>query len=168
MPDMNYEKEIERARWLWADTRDRTRAKENAREAARIVRAILSRWPDDYDAHSLMGAILADLGELDESIKYLDRAITIDPLDSLAFGHKASTLLFKGDLQGAEICARKELELIDPEDQTRDATYDSLSRILLEQGRVDEAEAVLREGIEATSSGFLRERLSTVQGRETK
>jgi Flp pilus assembly protein TadD len=74
-----------------------------------MVREILAHWPDDYDANSLMGAILVDLDEFDESIKYLDRAIQIDPNDDLAYGHKAGALLFKGDLAGAEACARKEL-----------------------------------------------------------
>ena len=168
MPNIDYEEAIERARWLWADMRDRTRIKPNAREAARMVREILSHWPDDYDANSLMGAILGDLDEFDESIKYLDRAIQIDPSDSLAYGHKASSLRFKGDLTGAEVCARKELELADPEDETYDLTYDSLSEILQAQGRLDEAQQVLKDGIQATGSDLLRERLAALQRSETK
>ena len=53
---------------------------------------ILSHWPDDYDANSLMGALLTDLGEPDEAIAHLDRAIRIDPSDVLAYGHKVSAL----------------------------------------------------------------------------
>jgi tetratricopeptide (TPR) repeat protein len=167
MQELNYEESIERARWLWADTRDRSRIEPNAREAARMVREILSRWPDDYDANSLMGAILADLDEFDESIKYLDRAIQINPSDSLAYGHKAGTLLAKGDLAAAEAYARKELELIDPADETIDTTYDSLSVILREQGRLDEAQQVLKDGIAATGSDLLRERLAALECSET-
>src|SRR5260370_42659819 len=103
-----------------------------------------------------MGAILAELGEFDESIKYLDRAIQIDPSDYRAYGHKAGTLLDKGDLAGAETCARKELALRDTEDQVYFSVCDSLSVILERQGRLDEAKQVLKEGIDATGSDFLR------------
>ena len=109
MREIDYEKAIEKARWLYADLTDRSRVEAKAREAARIVGEILKQRPDDYDANSLMGAILSELGQLDESIRYLDRAIAIDPTDYLAYCHKAGTLLEKGDLAGAEACARKSL-----------------------------------------------------------
>jgi hypothetical protein len=39
-----------------------------------------------------MGALLTDLGELDEAVDHLDRAIRIDSSDGLAFGHKVLAL----------------------------------------------------------------------------
>jgi hypothetical protein len=71
--------------------------------------------------------------------------------------------LAKGDLAAAEAYARKELELIDPADETIDTTYDSLSVILREQGRLDDAQQVLKDGIEATGSDSLRERLAALE-----
>ena len=168
MPEIDYENEINKATWLYADQRDPERAKQNLSDAARIVRAILSHWPDDYDANSLMGALLTDLGEPDEAIAHLDRAIRIDPSDVLAYGHKVSALWDKVDLIGAEQCARKQLALSDPKAEEHYLDIDSLAAILERLGRWDEAEQVLQQGVNATNSEFLRQRLSAVQRKEMR
>ncbi len=168
MPEIDYEAKVNEVTWLYADQRDPERAKQNLSDAARIVRAILSHWPDDYDANSLMGALLTDLGELDEAIAHLDRAIRIDPSDGLAYGHKVSALWDKGDLIGAEECARKQLALSDPEAEGHYFDFDTLASTLERLGRWDEAERVLQQGVNAINSEYLRQRLSALQGREMR
>ena len=98
----------------------------------------------DYDILWSKGWALYKLSRLSEALQCLDAALAIAPESSrpVAYWARGVVLNEQGDHAGAESSFRRAINLRDgylPRQQ--------LAALLLRQGRGDEAEAVLREGI---------------------
>jgi tetratricopeptide (TPR) repeat protein len=86
-------------------------------------------------AHLNLGAILMDLGKLDQAADHFETALRIDPKFARAHSDMALFLARKGDRAGAAARFQKALEL-DPDNA---ATHLSLGTALLEEGKLDDA-----------------------------
>lgn len=127
-------------------------------EMEQDLRRVLELDPKNTNALNAWGYTLADRGErLDEAHSLISRALEQSPdnpyiLDSLGW-----VLFRKGDLVGAETNLRRALSLMpDPE------VYAHLAEVLHAQGRTDEAQQILREGLEKSPTDS---RLLTVKSK---
>jgi cytochrome c-type biogenesis protein CcmH/NrfG len=70
-------------------------------EAATAYRAILKRDPDNLDALTHFGAILAIAGHTDQGLEHLGRALSLDPNYRAALWYQAGVLEAREDYAGA-------------------------------------------------------------------
>ena len=130
-----------RAPWLWLSQVMATRG--DFQQALHAVDRALANRPDDLAAVGLRGAILVDLGELDEGIEALRASIDQQPTVA-SMANLAQALLRRGDeddLRQAEEFARRLVDL--EKDKPRGAIL--LARALLALHRPAEAIEVLND-----------------------
>jgi tetratricopeptide (TPR) repeat protein len=70
-------------------------------EAAAAYRAVLKREPENLDALTHFGAILAIAGHTDQGLEHLGRALSLDPNYREALWYKAGVLDARQDYAGA-------------------------------------------------------------------
>ena len=113
-------------------------------QARRICLSILNRAPREPHALSLMANIAADLRQVEEGLRWAERAIAADP--RAAAPHYCSGRLW--DLAGrperAEASYRRAIGL----DPGNAKAHNNLGRVLSLQGRLDEALACYRRALQ--------------------
>lgn len=107
--------------------------------------ALAERAGDDYEVLWSKGWALYKLGRFSEAIRALDAAVASAPESEQAVAHGARGVVFNalGDTRNAELDLRRSLELRDGY-----LARQALAVVLLREGRGEEAEAVLREGVQ--------------------
>jgi predicted O-linked N-acetylglucosamine transferase (SPINDLY family) len=80
-------------------------------EAEQIYRHILRQWPDHTSALHLLGVVLHQIGNDDEALRLIGRAIALDPAKSAFFNNYGATLLAKGCHVEAMACFYRALQL---------------------------------------------------------
>ena len=88
-------------------------------EAAAAYRAILKRDPNNLDALTHFGAILAIAGHTDQGLEYLGRALSLDPNYREALWYQAGVLDARQDYAGA-IAAWEKFAAVSPPGEDRD------------------------------------------------
>jgi tetratricopeptide (TPR) repeat protein len=108
--------------------------------AEQTYRQILALQPDHPDAWHLLGLIAYQVGEQTIAIRYMTRAIELNP--NVAAFHSNLGLSYRalGKLDEAAACWRRSLEL----EPDHAEAQNNLGNVLLEQGKPDEAVACLR------------------------
>lgn len=112
-------------------------------QAREICLAVLSRSPDDTRAMTLIADIAADMRQVEEGMRWAQRAIAADPGN--AAPHYAMGRLWElaGQLDRAEASYRRVISL-DPEHARG---HNNLGSVLSYQGRLDEALACYRQAL---------------------
>ncbi len=108
-----------------------------------LGQTILSRFPDSFLGHTVMGAGLAEEGNFNDAVEEYHRAIRLKP--DLAWVHYnfAITLQDMGRTQEAVQEYRAAIQI-----QSKNPSYhNNLGTILYQQGRLSESEAELREAV---------------------
>lgn len=157
--------EAERAAQLRAANALRERAPERAHE---IGLAILMHSPDDVQALSLMANIAADLGQVEEGLRWADKAIAADPSAAAPYYCKGRLWDLAGRLDQAEASYRKVLDL----DPGNARAHNNLGYVLALQSRHDEALVCYRQALQldpglAEANQNFAGLTSDVQARET-
>jgi tetratricopeptide (TPR) repeat protein len=119
--------------------------REGAPEQARqLCLAVLKRSPDDPPALSLMANIAADLRQVEEGLRWADRAIAADP--GAAAPHYSLGRLWElaGRADRAEASYRRVLGL----DPDHAKAHNNLGCVLSLQGKLDEALACYRQALQ--------------------
>ena len=116
------------------------RLQKRSGEALPIVRAGLSRFPKSYELHNELGAILVDLGRIEESVPAYRDAIAIAPNDADSNFSLGSSLLALGHVDEAITYLKQSLTL----QPTFPKALVLLGRIALERGDLDEAREYLQ------------------------
>lgn len=124
-----------------ADDALRAGAPEQARE---LCLAVLGKSPDDPQALILMANIAADLRQVEEGLRWADRAIAADP--AAAAPHYSFGRLWElaGRPDRAEASYRRVLGL----DPDHAKAYNNLGCVLSLQGKLDEALACYRQALQ--------------------
>jgi len=108
-----------------------------------LGQTILSRFPDSFLGHTVMGAGLAEEGNYNDAVEEYNRAIRLKP--DLAWVHYnfAITLQDMGRAQEAVQEYRAAIQI-----QSENPSYhNNLGTILYQQGRLSESESELREAV---------------------
>jgi adenylate cyclase len=122
------------------------------RSAEASLRRALELAPADAAMYRRVGALVSNLGRLDEAIALDRRAVELDPLSTNAYNNLGNDLYAAGRLADAETAYRKALEL----SPQRHGTRAILSLNVLAQGRVESAlSEALREPEEWARLGAL-------------
>jgi tetratricopeptide (TPR) repeat protein len=113
-------------------------------QARQICLAILRRSPDDPHALSLMANIAADLRQVEDGLRWADRAIAADP--EAAAPHYSVGRLWElaGQPDRAEASYRQVLSL----DPNHAKAHNNLGCVLSLQGKLDEALACYRQALQ--------------------
>jgi tetratricopeptide (TPR) repeat protein len=111
--------------------------------AERLYKAALEVQPDHPEALNLLGLLLQDRGQLDESIALISRAIEIDAEFPEAHANLARGLSFRGETEQAVAAARKATEL----DPDLGEGWLQLGRASLDLARHEEALTALRQAL---------------------
>jgi tetratricopeptide (TPR) repeat protein len=104
-------------------------------DAQTLYRAIVTRNPDCWMAHSNLGALLANSGKLDEAIVHYKRALEIKPDYAEASYNLGNALADRGEIDEAIIRFRKALEI----DPFYAEAHNNLAAALIRVRRFDEA-----------------------------
>jgi tetratricopeptide (TPR) repeat protein len=143
----------------------RERAPERAQQ---IGLAILKRSPDDVQALSLLANVAADLGRVEEGLRWADKGIAADPSAPAPYYCKGRLWDLAGRLDQAEASYRKVLDL----DQGHAKAHNNLGCVLTLQGRHDEALLCYRQALRlepglAEANQNFAGRINDAQARET-
>jgi len=143
----------------------RERAPEQAQE---IGLAILKRSPDDVQALSLLANVAADLGRVEEGLRWADKGIAADPSAAAPYYCKGRLWDLAGRLDEAEASYRKVLDL----DQGHAKAHNNLGCVLALQGRHEESLVCFRQALRldpglAEANQNLAGRISDPRARET-
>ena len=156
--------EAEHAELLREANAFRERAPERAQQ---IGLAILKRSPDDVQALSLLASVAADLGQVEEGLRWADKGIAADPSAAAPYYCKGRLWTLAGRLDQAEASYRKVLDL----DEGHARAHNNLGSVLTLQGRHDEALACYRQALRlepglAEANQNLAGRIKDAQARE--
>jgi tetratricopeptide (TPR) repeat protein len=143
----------------------RERAPEQAQQ---IGLDILKRSPDDVQALSLLANIAADLGQVEEGLRWADKGIAADPAAAAPYYCKGRLWDLAGRLDQAEASYRKVLDL----DPGHAKAHNNLGCVLTLQGRHDEALVCYRHALRlepglAEANQNISGMTSDAQARET-
>ncbi|AAZ58723.1 TPR repeat [Prochlorococcus marinus str. NATL2A] len=116
----------------------------NIKEAAKNYQYFINQGFSDHMVFSNYGAILRDLGNLQDAELYTRKAIKINPNYALAYSNLGNVLKDLGKSQDAELSYRKAIQ-INP--NYADAHY-NLGIILKELGNLQDAELSYRKAIQ--------------------
>jgi tetratricopeptide (TPR) repeat protein len=117
--------------------------KEWAEERLRWFQAAVAAAPANAAAHSNLGAVLSDKGQLEEAIACFRKAIKLDPKLAYAHTNLGNALRSKGQVDEAIDCYHKAINL-DPKDA---GAHTCLGNALKDKGKVDEAIACTEKAI---------------------
>ena len=147
LTDLDRSLELDPTRLLALETRyqvhrDQGRLPEALRDMERLARL----RPDIPEAWINLSGLRKAMGDLEGALGDLDTACRTDPRSGLAHARRGQLRLQRGDASGAEADLRRALELGGEE---ASVTAHWLARALAQQGRRDEARAVLDEALRA-------------------
>ncbi|HWA85006.1 MAG TPA: tetratricopeptide repeat protein [Opitutus sp.] len=120
---------------LAADLAESLRLQKHPGDALQVVRRALSGSPHAYELHNELGAVLLDLGRVDESVQAYRDAVAIAPNDADSNFNLGSGLLALGH-RGEAIEALKRSLTLQP---TFPKTLILLGQLAFDAGRLDEA-----------------------------
>jgi predicted TPR repeat methyltransferase len=112
--------------------------------AAYIYRTILSAVPEHVEALNFLGVLCQQLGDIEEGVTLIERAVALRPDYVDAQSNLGNMLRIQGQLAEAETAYRRAIELAPKHAQA----HNNLGVVLRNQGRLPEAEAVLRRALE--------------------
>ena len=115
-----------------------------------IVENCMHREPWNPYFHFLKANYHAVKGEIDQGLKAIDEAISLDSYNEDYFDLKGRMQLAKSDYQGAEESAKMSLG-IDPENQD---SLNTLSKALIGQNRGKEAASVMDKALQANPENW--------------
>ncbi|WP_456398139.1 tetratricopeptide repeat protein [Desulfurobacterium sp.] len=122
-------------------------------KAERLLREICSREPKNVDYRQKLVDVLIGLSRIDEALFMLIDILRLYPDSPYLLQSIATVYELKGDDEKAEFFMRKAVAVSDSfikEDSMR-----MLADFLIEKGKIDQAEEVLREIIETAESSWL-------------
>lgn len=111
------------------------RLQQKPEEALRVVRAALTRTPEAYELHNELGAVLVDVGHLEESVKAYLEALAIAPNDTDSNFSLGSVLLALGQREEAIRYLKRSLTL----QPTFPKSLILLGHLALDAGQLEEA-----------------------------
>jgi Tfp pilus assembly protein PilF len=100
-----------------------------------LWRTTLRRNPDSWMAHSNLGAILLDRGEIKEALPHFEKALELQPDDKVALNNLGQIHLQRGKVDEAIACYRKALA----DDPNYTTAHNNLAVALLQKGEASEA-----------------------------
>ena len=109
-------------------------------DAAEICTALLAREPGNTPALNVMGMVSGVLGQAEQALQFMQRAVSLEPANAMYQNNFANALRGVARREEAEAAYRRALELA-PEYVDAHA---NLAHLLLELGRLQEAEAAFR------------------------
>ncbi|MDP2196970.1 MAG: tetratricopeptide repeat protein, partial [Sulfurimicrobium sp.] len=107
-------------------------------------RRALQIQPDDAEVHNNLGAILQELGHLNEAEAHCRRALQIKPDDAKAHNNLGAILHELGRLDEAEACFRQALQI----NPNYAKAHNNLGITLQDLGRLDEAEPCFKQALQ--------------------
>lgn len=110
----------------------------------------LEQFPDDLDANFNLGTIYFNLQNFDESIRYSNAILAIDPKYKLAYNQLGYSYAQKGDLKSA-LAALNEYQKLAPDEPN---PYDSMGDIYLFHGNFKLAEKSSKQAL-AINKNFI-------------
>lgn len=111
-------------------------------EAERIYRAILDRWPKNFDALHLLGVLAHQCGANEQAVEFLTKAVSVNPSSAQAHVNRANVLKALNRVEDALASFDKALKI------TRDpATYYLRGTLLAETQRFEEAAEAFTKAI---------------------
>ncbi|NIP58165.1 MAG: tetratricopeptide repeat protein, partial [Gemmatimonadetes bacterium] len=137
--------------WTITDSLDR---------AARAYRNVLDVFPDDAIALNNLALILARRDDREGALALLDRAVSGPAETSVAHANRVEVLAFLSRFDEARTAAARYRERY-PEDYR---ALDMGAYVEAGAGRFEEAEALVREGLERFDTNLARARLKHRQG----
>ncbi|HEY5552674.1 MAG TPA: tetratricopeptide repeat protein [Opitutaceae bacterium] len=114
---------------------DALRLQQHSEDALRIVREELSHTSSAYELHNQHGAVLADLGRVEESVEAYRKAVALAPNDTDSNFNLGSGLLALGRREEGVRHLKQSLTL----QPTYPRTLIVLGRMALEEGKLEEA-----------------------------
>lgn len=112
-------------------------------EAERVCRQIIAARPANGDAHNILGVVLAALGQVDEAVAALDRAIELNAGAASYRANLAEVLRQAGRLEAASAVIAEAIKL-DPENAQ---ALNNLGIIQYEQRRFNDAAESYRRAL---------------------
>ena len=117
-------------------------------DAKRLSISITQEFPKHPFAWKVLGAVLKQMGKINESLVAIQKSAQLDPQNSEAHYNLGVILQELGRLKEAEASYRKAITLKPDYAEA----YNNLGNTLQELGRLDEAEASYRKAIDLKSS----------------
>jgi serine/threonine protein kinase/Tfp pilus assembly protein PilF len=127
-------------------------------EARSILKRIVEKKPDSYDAYRRLGMLSDIEGDLDAATKYYERCAAIKPYSEEPWMHLDATYRRKGDSKASDHAARKLIEVasrkleLNPDDVVASSR---LAAVYARFGGEQEAGRILRRVLEIDSNDGL-------------
>ena len=112
-------------------------------DAKRLSISITQEFPKHPFAWKVLGAVLKQMGKINESLVATQKSVQLDPQDAAAHSNLGNTLKEQGRLNEAEASLRQAIAL----KPDYAAAHSNLGVILKELGKLDEAEESYRKAI---------------------
>lgn len=116
-------------------------------KAERTFEKVLASNPDNYSAHLYMGWLCYKKGERLRALKHYESSTRLNPEDALARLSLAALLEELDRKEEAIGHYRGSLSLPNAPKSERKKAYNSLTRLLVERGRTEEAVSLVRKGL---------------------
>jgi predicted TPR repeat methyltransferase len=113
------------------------------KDAERLSLSVTQKFPEHPFAWKVLGAVLKQMGKINESLVASQKSVELDPLDAEAHNNLGVTLKEQGRLDEAEVSYRQAIKLKPDYAEA----HSNLGTILQELGKLDEAEASYRQAI---------------------
>lgn len=112
-------------------------------EATKLAEDLATRFPNEPEAHMLLGDTHRRFGRSAEAVSCWQKASNLDPRLASAYDRMAIVAMEKGQFEEALALWRQALAL----DPALPDVYDKMGRVLLASGRQDEAITALTEAV---------------------
>jgi tetratricopeptide (TPR) repeat protein len=122
-------------------------------KAAAEFQAVLRSAPDNYSAHLHMGWLSYRSGDNGKALEHYRAAVRLNPADPLSALSLAGLLEEMNKKSQAIDMYRDALSLPDIPREEKEKAYNSLSRLLVEAKRFDEANQIIRNGLDEFPRG---------------
>jgi serine/threonine protein kinase/predicted Zn-dependent protease len=120
-------------------------------QAINGLKKIVESYPDEKDAFYVLGQIYyRNLREFEEAVRYLNKAIEIDPLYKLAYNVLAYTYNEMGDFEKSLWAINKYIELAPDEPNP----YDTRGDLYARNGKLDQAMESYKKALEKKSDFY--------------
>ena len=113
-------------------------------DAETLWRATLARNPDCWIAHTILGSLLREQGNIEEALEHHHRAIQINPNSFEVLINLGTTLATKGQTDEAIVCFRKAIQI----EPNSSKAFSNLGLALAIKGQFDEAIENYRHAIQ--------------------
>ena len=125
-------------------------------DAARAYLAGLHLAPTDFRSNMNLGTVYLAVGDIDNAVKYLDKATQIDPKSAVAWSNLGVALDARQSYVLAETAYRKAIEL----DTNSLAIQQNLANNLLQQQKVGEATYLWEQIVQRSKTSFTQTHLA--------